>query len=313
MRAIPDVVPARVRYKSMIHDSARWEGFAFRPDDIIISTPAKCGTTWTQMICAMLVLQTPVLAQPLDSYSPWLDMLTRSNDDVFAQLEALTNRRFIKTHTPFDGLPKAEGVTYICVGRDPRDVALSMLSHRENFNFMALLSARQEAVGLDDVAELLAAGPPSQPDTVGGKFWEWVDNATPVLESGSSLKLLTHHVSTYWDHRDDPNVVLIHYDDLQRDLEGSMRGLAQRLAIDVAESDWPALVKAATFDEMKAQSANLVPDSSHGLWIETTQFFNMGTSGQWKTLLDGDDRRRYDATIAELASADMIAWLQPAA
>jgi aryl sulfotransferase len=42
-----------VRYQGLVHDSARWDGFVFRPDDIVISTPPKCGTTWTQMICAL--------------------------------------------------------------------------------------------------------------------------------------------------------------------------------------------------------------------------------------------------------------------
>ena len=46
------------RYRSLISDSARWDGFEFRPGDIIISTPPKCGTTWMQMICALLVFQT---------------------------------------------------------------------------------------------------------------------------------------------------------------------------------------------------------------------------------------------------------------
>jgi aryl sulfotransferase len=44
-----------VRYQSFLTDSSRWDGFSFRPGDIIISTPAKCGTTWTQMICALLI------------------------------------------------------------------------------------------------------------------------------------------------------------------------------------------------------------------------------------------------------------------
>jgi aryl sulfotransferase len=39
----------------MVWDSARREGFELRPDDIVISTPPKCGTTWTQMICALLI------------------------------------------------------------------------------------------------------------------------------------------------------------------------------------------------------------------------------------------------------------------
>src|SRR6516162_5434364 len=93
------------RYTGLIYDSARWEGFVFRPGDIVISTPPKCGTTWTQMICALLIFQTPDLPDSLDRLSPWLDMLTRSREDVFADLDAQTHRRFIKTHTARDGLP----------------------------------------------------------------------------------------------------------------------------------------------------------------------------------------------------------------
>ena len=47
------VSTASIRYRNLVFDSARWEGFTFRGDDIVISTPAKCGTTWTQMICAL--------------------------------------------------------------------------------------------------------------------------------------------------------------------------------------------------------------------------------------------------------------------
>ena len=37
------------RYEASMYDSNRWDGFELRPGDIIISTPPKCGTTWTQM------------------------------------------------------------------------------------------------------------------------------------------------------------------------------------------------------------------------------------------------------------------------
>src|SRR6266704_1246441 len=66
------------RYEASMYDSNRWDGFELRPGDIIISTPPKCGTTWTQMICALLILQEPELPLSLDTLSPWVDDETPS-------------------------------------------------------------------------------------------------------------------------------------------------------------------------------------------------------------------------------------------
>ncbi|MGH9010991.1 MAG: sulfotransferase domain-containing protein [Acidimicrobiia bacterium] len=100
---------ARVRYQSFLTDSARWDGFAFRPGDIIISTPAKCGTTWTQMICALLIFQTPELPQSLDRLSPWIEMRLRRRRDVFDLYEAQTHRRFIKSRPRRLAPPPGDG------------------------------------------------------------------------------------------------------------------------------------------------------------------------------------------------------------
>src|SRR3954466_2058400 len=139
------------RYEGVVFDSSRWDGFELRAGDIIISTPPKCGTTWAQMICALLVLQEPVLPLPLDTLSPWLDMVTRSRPELFADLAAQTHRRFIKTHTPLDGIPHDPTVTYICVGRDPRDVALSMDRQIDNMNIGGFLQARKRAAAIDGI------------------------------------------------------------------------------------------------------------------------------------------------------------------
>src|SRR5262249_49965136 len=64
------------RYEASMYDSNRWDGFGLRPGDIIITAPPKCGTTWTQMICALLILQEPELPLRLDTLSPWIDMVT---------------------------------------------------------------------------------------------------------------------------------------------------------------------------------------------------------------------------------------------
>ncbi len=307
--SLNDPKRALVRYSTIVSDSARWEGFAFRDGDIIISTPAKCGTTWTQMICALLVFQTPELPRPLDELSPWLDMLTRSRDETFAILDTQQHRRFIKTHTPLDGLPFHRHVTYICVGRDPRDVALSMLHHRSNFDFIALLTARERAVGLDDVKEKLAQGPPVEADSEYERFWEWIDNSEPVISSGSSLSLATHHVNTFWEARDEPNVVMLHYDDLLSDLAGQMRSLAEQLDIDLEPQQLPLLVAAARFDSMRSNADKLVPDISHNLWQSNEQFFHQGSSGQWRTLLSDTDLDRYRQTVAPLLAEQASQWL----
>jgi hypothetical protein len=117
------------RYAGFVSDSARWERFDLRPDDVVISVPSKCGTTWMQTMVGMLIFGSPDLPAPIGLLSPWMDMLTRSEDEVFGILSAQSHRRFIKTHTPLDGLPWSDTVTYLTVIRHPLDVAMSMRDH----------------------------------------------------------------------------------------------------------------------------------------------------------------------------------------
>src|SRR3954447_3954849 len=147
-------------YQTFIWDNRRWDDVVLRDDDIVISTAPKCGTTWTQMQVALLLFRTPDLPAPLSRLSPWLDMNTRPLDEVLAQLEAQTHRRFIKTHTPLGGLPWDDGVTYLHVGRDPRDAALSWDNHLDNMDLERLLELRAAAVGMDDLEDLGDAPPP---------------------------------------------------------------------------------------------------------------------------------------------------------
>ena len=113
-----------MRYTSPDEDSGRWDGFPFRDGDIVISTRSKSGTTWVQMICALLIFRTPDLPVPLSHLSPWLDWLIQPRDEVIARLEAQQHRRFIKTHTPLDGIPLDDRATYIVVARHPLDMAV---------------------------------------------------------------------------------------------------------------------------------------------------------------------------------------------
>lgn len=297
-----------VRYHSIVGDSARWNGFEFRDDDIVISAPPKSGMTWTQTICGLLIFQSRVFPRPMDLISPWLDQLTRGLDDVVADLEAQEHRRFIKTHTPLDGLLFDERVTYICVGRDPRDVALSWDNNVDNLDIGAFLNLRGAAVGFDDLADVSLDGLAGRPASERDRFWQWVEGTSGLTQVVTGLAFTLHHLSTFWEARSRPNVVLLHYGDLKADLEGQMRGLAARLGIDVADELWGEFVRAATFDEMRNRAKDAAPNATEPIWVDTTRFFNKGTSGQWKHLLDADDLLRYEACVSELADPELAAW-----
>ena len=300
-----------IRYSNLIYDSGRWEGFRLRSDDIVISTPPKCGTTWTQMITALLIFQTPDLPGPLSKLSPWLDMRTRARGDVFADLEAQTHRRFIKTHTPLPGLPFQDDVTYICVARDPRDVALSMDDHMANLDLGAFLAACAAAAAADG---LPAPVPPNGPPpgvhrTDRERFWAWVMDDTPPTETTSSLVITLEHVRSFWDIRDADNVVMLHYQDLKTDLQGQMLALAERLGIEVPDDRWPALVQAASFDDMRRRSSITTPNTDSAIWLDNANFFRKGRSGAWREVLDETDLRRYDERVSALAPPELSTWI----
>jgi aryl sulfotransferase len=297
------------RYRSFAYDSARWEGFALRPGDIVISTPPKAGTTWTQRICALLIFGTPKLDKPLDLVSPWIDMLTRPVDEVFADLEAQTHRRFVKTHTPLDGLPWDDSVTYLCVGRDPRDIALSWDNHIHNLDPVAFFSARERTVGKDEeLMERLAQGMAEMPPTEAERFWRWVDSEAPPEEDAGSLAAALNHLSTFWKVRHEPNVLMMHYSDMKRDLAAEMRRLAKHLGIAIPEDSWPELVEAATFDRMRKEADRVAPGTSESIWQSNSNFFHRGTTGQWRSVMTESDEPRYAARVRGLTDPELARW-----
>jgi hypothetical protein len=116
-------------------------------------------------------------------------------------------------------------------------------------------------------------------------------------------------VHTYWDRRDEPQVVLFHYGDLAADLPGQLRRLANTLSIDVSDERIDHLAASAAFERMRARADELAPGVDRRLWRDNREFFRSGTSGQWRGLLDPSDLARYRSRIAELAAPDLVDWL----
>lgn len=297
---------AMQRYRSVVSDSGRWEGFEFRDGDILITTPPKCGTTWTQMLVGMLVFGSPDFPRPLSEISLWLDMQLAPRDDVFARLSEQTHRRFIKSHTALDGLPYDERVTYICVGRDPRDVAVSSRHHMSNIDFDQFIKLREQAVGLDDLAELM----PQQREPMDPIVEYLTTDLAPVSANIMSLAYVLHHLQTFWDRRDDANIALFHYADLQADLPGQLQRLATVLGIEVDEAKVHELAAAASFAAMRDNAEMVAPNSDAQIWKNTNDFFHSGSNGQWREVFDDEMLRLYDERAAALATPDLRTWAE---
>lgn len=259
-----------------------------------------------QRLVALLVFDGPQLPAPMATVSPWLDMQLASTEDVFATLDAQTHRRFIKTHTPLDGLPFVETATYVCVGRDPRDVAVSSRHHMQNMDLDRFLAVRAAAVGLDDLAELTADEPaPAVEES--GRLRDWIDSDGDATLM--TLGFTVRHLLSFWEARSRPNVAMFHYADLLADLPGQLQRLADILEVDIDSRRAEQLATEASFATMKREAARVVPNSDIALWHDPESFLHKGTSGQWRDVFSEDDLERYDKRLQALAPTDFRHWL----
>jgi len=292
----------RHRYAHLDWDSARWEGFQARDGDIYICTCYKSGTTWTQMIAALLVFQSPDLPAPLNELSPWVDLVTDTKEEMHARLAAQTHRRILKTHTPLDGLTWHPSARYLFVARDPRDVFVSMMNHQANADVEVERALAAEMGQTRTVTDMLA-------DTEEARLETWLTRGYfPWERDGYPYWSALHHGETFWQHRDQPNILLLHYAQMKADLPAEMRRIARFLDIEIDEAVFPSLVEAAGFEAMKKKANDLAPGADAKLWKDNAQFFSKGTSGQWRA-------RWSDANLARLQTLcasypeDYIGWL----
>ncbi len=284
------------RYHGAFADSARWERFTLRPGDVVISTPSKSGTTWMQTIVGMLLYDTTDLGVPISELSPWLDMKLRTDEEVFRLLDDQTGRRLIKTHTPLDGVPRVDEVTYIAVIRHPLDVALSDRDHADNMDTDRAFALLRAASGEPEHWHREDA--PEDP----GDYLRWfVDNTIEPTGSGPyGLADYANQIGTYWDARHASNVQLFHYGDMWMDLDEEMRRVAAALEVSVDEERWPAFVEAATLRSMRSRASLTAPEADMGVWRSPERFFRAGGTRDWAMLLTEGDLEHFENRLREL-------------
>ena len=279
-------------YRHLISDNRRWSEFEHRPGDIFVCTPAKNGTTWMQAI-VMKLLFPGTGPGPVFEVAPWFDARFEPVEVVRDRLAAQTHRRHVKTHTPADGIPMFDDASYIVVGRDGRDSCMSFLNHMRNMQPELLgqlfVSAMDDGIAMD--------GPPPPVDDE-HEFFAW------YIDGGVQFD----HIASWWEHRDDPNVLFVHYDDLKADLDGQMRRVSAFLDIPVDESTWADQVAACTFEGMKARAAEIADFESHFVGGADT-FLYKGTNGRWRDVLTPEELAAYDAAVATWLTPECAQWL----
>ncbi len=306
MEAAPSPARAPTRHiRDWIADSARWNRYRPRPGDVIIATAPKVGTTWMQQIVRLLIFQNPAPTSIKD-LSPWLDARFQMPlDAALEMLEGQTHRRFLKSHLPFDALPVYDEVRYIHVSRDPRDAAMSFSNHYNSFTPAAL--DKFDEIGNSD--ETIGRPYPRAPADPRGFFLEWLGREGGDGATASAARFFETECS-YWAERNRPNLLLVHYNDLKADLEGEMRRVSQYLDIAVPEALWPALVTAATFDQMKADGGALMSGAERIFKGGHESFLHKGTNGRWREVLTEADLKLYETRAAAALSPGLRVWLE---
>lgn len=303
--ALPQVIHT---YQTPALDSTRWRLYQPREGDIVIATPVKSGTTLTQEIVRQLIFLDQAAAQereaPLWEISPWLDARWAPLEAVMAGLEAQQHRRFIKSHLALDGLPYFPQVKYIVVGRDARDIAMSLWNHYANFTETAY-AISNETPGL--VGEPF---PPCPPDI--HVFWQtWITRGLHTWESeGYPFWGNMHHTQSWWNYRHLDNILFVHFQDLLTDRVGEIRRIAAYLDIAVPDDALPAMLSALDLATMREREGQRSP-VFQALWKEGAQtFFNKGTNGRWRDVLSADELRLYEQKAAAVLTPDCRAWLE---
>ena len=162
-----------------------------RPSDIVISPSGKCGTTWLQQTFHTLRTRGDMDFDDISRVVPWIETSRLLGLDLDAPQRA--EPRGFKSHLAYDRMPK--GARYVVSLRDPKDALVSM------YRFMDGWFLEPGAVSISEFAQgwLTDRGD-------GSGYW--------------------HHLTSWWEERDNPGVLLLSYENMSSEPEAHVRKFA---------------------------------------------------------------------------------------
>ncbi|XP_036269685.1 amine sulfotransferase-like [Pipistrellus kuhlii] len=243
------------------------DDFEIRDDDVFLITYPKSGTIWTQQILSLIYFEghrnrTDDLAT-IDRV-PFLEYNIRKIDFL-----KRPSPRFFSSHLPYYLVPKGlkrKKAKIVYVYRNPKDVMTSY------FHFSNILVTLEAGNNMEHFMERFLDG-----KVVGSR---WFD-----------------HVRGWYEHRHDFNILFMMFEEMKKDLRSSVLKISRFLEKELSEADVEAIVKQATFQNMKSDpKANYEDIIKHEIGRRTDEgrFLRKGTVGDWKHHFTVEQNERFD-------------------
>lgn len=233
----PDPPPGAPWIDPTLQKQVEW-----RNGDIIISVPAKSGTTWMMNIVHQLRTGGDPDFKDIYIEVPWLEFVETREDTPERRLERfrsqpLSRRRAFKTHAAPPMIPYIEpgsntpDVKYVVVVRNPEEALVSL---------KPFIAGHSQA--FFDYWKV------PKTDFVRETFAEYYRD---VLQKIPHVEMFFGFLAAWWPLRNKPNVRLIHFSDLKHNPGEVIPALADFLGISPTKEQWPKILEYCSFDWMK--------------------------------------------------------------
>jgi len=222
---------------------ARWinpkiqSKIAWRPDDVVISVPAKSGTTWSMNIVYQLREHGTRHFNDIYEELKWIEAVdspTTTEEDMVKKIDEWSPNkpRAFKSHSAPPTLPFRDDVKYLVVVRNPEEVMVSMKAFlaKHSPDFLKWWGAPPDMMQFPDL------------DSFYNGFIKGVNFDKQLFE----------FVAEWWKLRNKPNVFMIHYSDMVKDHEGSIKKISDFLGYGpYTEDEWQTVLELTSFPWMK--------------------------------------------------------------
>lgn len=107
------------------------------------------------------------------------------------------------------------------------------------------------------------------------------------------------HIETYWQQKDEPNVLILKYEDLKNDLKSQALKVAGFLNKNIPENEMEKFLNHLTFDSMKQNHATNLTKTRKCLTGGKGDFMRKGVIGDHLNVMTPEMIETFDKWILE--------------